>query len=134
MTPADLVVILLIANAVQNAMTGPDTSLSGGLIAAAVILALNRAITRLRARYPSLERLLYGAPTVLVRDGRVLTANLQREHIEQDEIEMAMREHGVESLSDVKTAVLELDGTISIIQEDKAAIRVRRRVRQFRRQ
>lgn len=132
MTVFDLVVILLIANAVQNAMVGPDTSVSGGIIAAFVLLAVNMLVARLRLRGRAWGRLLEGSPTILIHDGEFVRANLQREGVERDELEMAMREHGVDSVRDVKLAVLEVDGSISIVPADARVLRTRKHIRQFR--
>jgi hypothetical protein len=79
MTVFDLVVLLLIANAVQNAMVGPDTSLTGGVLAAVVLLILNAVVARLRLRWPRLRRLVEGSPTLLVLHGEVLAGHLRRE-------------------------------------------------------
>lgn len=132
MAVSDLVVILLIANSVQNAMVGPDVSLVGGLVAAFALLAVNRAVAFVRLRTPYLERLLEGSPTVLIQDGRFLEAQLRNEGLERSELEMVMREHGVESVDEVKLAVLETDGTISIVPRETNVIRTRRRVRQLK--
>ena len=125
----DLVVILIISNAVQNAMIGPDTSLTGGLIAAAVLVLLDRGLDRstLRARW--LGSLLAGTPTLLVNDGRVIEAHMRREGVSDDELLMALREHGFASPDDVKLAVLEVDGTISVVPREAPVQRTRRRVR-----
>ncbi len=132
MTVFDLVVILLIANAVQNAMVGPDTSVAGGIIAAFVLLAINWAVARWRQRSPFWGRILEGTPTVLIQDGEFIWPHLRREGIERTELEMAMREHGVESIRDVKLAVLEVDGSISIVPGDSRVVRTRKHIRQFR--
>jgi uncharacterized membrane protein YcaP (DUF421 family) len=129
MTVFDLVVILLIANAVQNAMVGADTSLQGGLIAAAVLLLVNRAVSTLGYRWMFWGRLLEGSPTVLVQDGQYLESRLRKEGLEKSRIEMAMREHGIESIDAVKLAVLETDGTISIVPNDSKVLRTKRSVR-----
>lgn len=134
MAPFDLVLILLIANAVQNAMVGPDASLGGGLIAAAVLLGGNMVLARFRERIPFLRRVVEGDPAVLISDGRLQTEALRREEIDIHELEEAMREHGVESLNDVKMAVLEVDGTISIVPQGTETIRTKRRFRQRHRQ
>jgi uncharacterized membrane protein YcaP (DUF421 family) len=115
MTVFDLVVLLLIANAVQNAMVGPDTSLGGGLLAAIVLLVLNALVARLRLRWPMLRRIVEGSPTVLVLRGEVITDHLRREGLDQDTLEAALREHGVADLDDVEMAVLEIDGSISVV-------------------
>ena len=129
MTVFDLVVILLIANAVQNAMVGADTSLQGGLIAAAVLLLVNRAVSSLGYRWMFWGRLLEGSPTVLVQDGQYLESRLRKEGLEKSRIEMAMREHGIEGIDAVKLAVLETDGTISIVPNDSKVLRTKRSVR-----
>jgi uncharacterized membrane protein YcaP (DUF421 family) len=129
MTVFDLVVILLIANAVQNAMVGADTSLQGGLIAAAVLLLVNRAVSTLGYRWMFWGRLLEGSPTVLVQDGQYLESRLRKEGLEKSRIEMAMREHGIEGIDAVKLAVLETDGTISIVPNDSKVLRTKRSVR-----
>jgi uncharacterized membrane protein YcaP (DUF421 family) len=129
MTVFDLVVILLIANAVQNAMVGADTSLQGGLIAAAVLLLVNRAVSTLGYRWTFWGRLLEGSPTVLVQDGQFLENRLRKEGLETGRIEMAMREHGIEDIDAVKLAVLETDGTISVVPNDSKVLRTKRSVR-----
>ena len=115
MTMFDLVVLLLLANAVQNAMVGPDTSLAGGLLAAAVLLIVNAVVARLRMRWPRLRRLVEGSPTLLVLRGQVLADHLQREGLDQETLEAALREHGVADLGEVEMAVLEIDGSISVV-------------------
>jgi uncharacterized membrane protein YcaP (DUF421 family) len=131
MTVFDLVVILLIANAVQNAMTGPDFSVQGGILAAFVLVILNRLVALLRLR-GGWGRFIEGTPTVLVEDGDLIEPHLRREGLEKAEIEMVVREHGVESLGDVKLAVLETDGSISIVPMASRVVRTRKRVRQLR--
>ena len=136
MSTGDLVMILLIANAVQNAMVGPDVSLVGGLVAAAVLLVLNFVVVRVSGSTALGERLLEGGPTMLVKDGRTVDANLRREGIAPEEVETAIREHGIADVSGVRAAYLEPDGTISVIPIDAQVYRGRRQVkhiRQFRR-
>jgi uncharacterized membrane protein YcaP (DUF421 family) len=128
----DLVLVLLIANGVQPAMTGPDTSLVGGIVVIAVLLTMNWLTGQAQLRSPRLNALLRGHPTVLVQDGQWLDAALQHEGVDRDECEMAFREHGVEGLGAVKLAVLEVDGTVSVIPNDSPSIRTRRRVRSVR--
>jgi uncharacterized membrane protein YcaP (DUF421 family) len=111
----DLVVLLLLANAVQNAMVGPDTSLLGGLLAALVLLALNGLVAQLRLRWPRLQRIVEGSPTVLVLHGEPVMPHLRREGIDQETLEAALREHGIANIRDVEMAVLEIDGSISIV-------------------
>jgi len=134
MSPADLVVILLIANAVQNAMVGPDASLAGGLIAAGALLAVNSLVIYAKEHVPSLRRLVEGEPAVLVADGQIVWKAMRREEIDIAELEQAVREHGVAGLDAVKMAVLEVDGTISIVPRGTETIRTRHRFRQRRQQ
>jgi uncharacterized membrane protein YcaP (DUF421 family) len=129
MTTFDLVVILVLSNAVQNAMLGPDTSLTGGLVAAATLLAVNTAVGRLGLRASWLSRYLTGTPTLLVHDGHLLEDQCRNERVSPDEVLQALREHGVESIEAVKVAVLEVDGTISVVPWDAPSSRTRRRVR-----
>ncbi len=133
MTPFDLVVILLIANAVQNAMVGPDTSVTGGLIAAATLIVGNYGVAQARERLPWLQRAVEGTPTLLINDGKFVPEHLRREGLEEEEVLMAIREHGVADVNDVRMAVLEVDGTISIVPADSKAMRTRKHVRFVRR-
>lgn len=130
MAPFDLVVILLIANAVQNAMVGPDTSLLGGLISAGVLLGANAVVARFRDQIPGLRRVVEGQPAVLISDGQLIAKAIAHEGIDIDELEQAIREHGIEKLEDVRMAVLEVDGTMSIVPMGVDTIRTHRRFRQ----
>jgi uncharacterized membrane protein YcaP (DUF421 family) len=129
MTTFDLVLILVVSNAVQNAMVGPDTSLTGGLLAATVLLLVNSLLDRLDLRWPWLHQRLVGQPSLLVNRGRFVDAHLRREGISREEVMQALREHGVDNLEDVQMAVLEVDGTISVVPADAKTTRTRRRVR-----
>ncbi len=133
MTPFDLVVIMLIANAVQNAMVGPDTSLTGGLIAAGVLIVGNYGIAQVRERVPWLRRAIEGAPTLLINDGQLVLQHLRREGLDEDEVLMAIREHGLTDLKEVRMAVLETDGSISIVPADSRTMRTRKHTRFARR-
>jgi uncharacterized membrane protein YcaP (DUF421 family) len=129
MTPFDLVVLLIISNAVQNAMIGPDTSLTSGLLAAATLVLVNTLIDRLNVRIPWLQHRLVGDPTLLVHEGRFVEDRLRRESISEEDVMQALREHGVDDLRKVKLAILEVDGTISVVPEDAKISRTRRRIR-----
>jgi len=132
MNVADLVVILLIANAVQNAMVGPDVSLVGGIVAAITLLVVNLLLTRLLARNPFAERVVEGTPTLLVKDGAFVVPNLRREGLATDEVEMAIREHGIDDEHGVRVAYLEPDGTVSGIPAGAPVLRGHGRVRRAR--
>ena len=124
----DLVFVVLVANALQPAMTGPDTSLVGGLVLIAALVTANAVVGRLD-QVPMIHRLFTPTPTVIIREGNYMPEQMTREGITQDEVEMAIREHGISGAKDVKLAVLEADGTISVVPRDLATQRPRRRVR-----
>jgi uncharacterized membrane protein YcaP (DUF421 family) len=128
----DLVFVLLVANAVQPAMTGPDASLFGGVIIVFSLLTANWTVGKLDD-IPAFHRLVTPAPTLLLKDGKLIEKAMEKEGITQDEVEMAMREHGLDDLALVKEAVLESDGSISIIGKDEKTQRRRRKVRFIRR-
>lgn len=119
MTPFDLVLLLLIANAVQNAMTGPDTSVTGGLVAAATLLVVNALVTYLVWRYKKVRRLAEGTPTILIHSGKILKENLAKEKVTSEALHQALREHGIASVEEVKLAVLEIDGSISVLKNEE---------------
>lgn len=128
-TLIDLVLILLLANAVQPAMTGPDTSLTGGLVIIVTLILVNRAIALARAKLPFVARLVESPPTELARDGAWIAGALEREELSIDDVTMAIREHGLTDVSEVKLAVLEGDGMISVVPRDPSKIGHRRRPR-----
>ena len=131
MSPADLVVILIIANAVQNAMNGGDVSLVGGLVSAATLVGMNLLLGRIGRGIPVLGRLVVEDPTLLLQDGEPIAKNMDSEHVDLADIEMAAREHGIDDLREVAAAVLEVDGSISIIPRKGGGYhRSRRRLRQ----
>jgi len=115
LAPFDFALILLIANAVQNAMVGPDTSLVGGLVAAAVLLGVNFVLGRLASRNRKVERMLRGQARILVNRGHVHEDALHYESISHEELLQALRENGCATLADCRLAVLEVDGSISVI-------------------
>lgn len=128
-TPFDLVTLLLLSNVVQNGMIGPDMSLVGSLVGVAVLLVANRAISRSAWARTRLE----GHPVLLVHRGHVQSDALAREHVSQDEPETAGREHGFERLEDIESAILEMDGTISVIGRGHAEVKKKiRKVRSSR--
>jgi uncharacterized membrane protein YcaP (DUF421 family) len=113
----DLVLVLLVANAVQPAMTGPDNSLAGGAIIIVALVLLNFALGWLD-RFGIFHRLLEPEPTLVISNGRYVVRNMRREGVERDELETAIREHGLDGVSQVQMGVLEPDGTISIVGQD----------------
>jgi uncharacterized membrane protein YcaP (DUF421 family) len=129
----DLVLLLLIANAVQNAMVGPDVSLQGGLLAAGVLVVLDRALAAVRIRSHRFDHALLGEPVLLVSGGEILQANLRKEDLSEEDLLMAVREHGLEGTNEVGAAWLENDGSISIVPSTQPPLKSpRRRARGLR--
>ena len=118
MTPFDLTLLLLLSNAVQNAMVGPDNSLLGGIIAAATLLALNFLVAELSGVNRRFRKFVQGSPTLLVHNGQLIPAHMARERVTFDEVERSMREHGISCIQEISLAVLEVDGSISILKYD----------------
>jgi uncharacterized membrane protein YcaP (DUF421 family) len=130
----DLVLVLLVANALQPAITGPDNSLTGGVIIILTLLLLNRLIAVLRSYWPAFDHLIEPPPTVVVEDGKLLKKNLEKEGLSESDVEMALREHGVDKIQSAKLAVLENDGSISVVDKNSPdSYRRRRRVRFLKR-
>jgi uncharacterized membrane protein YcaP (DUF421 family) len=119
MTPFDLTLLLLISNSVQNAMTGPDTSLVGGIVAASTLLLLNYAVGSLSGSSRVFRRVVEGQPSLLVHDGKAIESHMAKEHVSMDELQRALRERGIADLHDVALAVLEVDGSISCLKYDE---------------
>jgi len=111
----DLVVLLVIANAVQNAMVGQNTSLIAGLIAAGVILVLDLILHAAADRWEGLRDFLDGEPTILVDHGKVLWDNLRREGISDRELSVALRQNQLLSADEALFVFLETNGQISVI-------------------
>ncbi len=120
LNPADLILILLISNAVQNAMVGNDTSLSGGMVAAFALFSMNFIFRKIMLKYKLVNDAIEDKPEVLIRNGKPMFDSLAKIGISSEELEEVMREHGVEHYKDVKLAMLEMDGNISIISGNDA--------------
>lgn len=116
---ADVILILLISNSVQNAMVGQDTSLLGGLAAATVLFLINFILKKLMYKYKGFSNFMQEKPEILIHDGNLDFKSLSKLNITADELKEAMREHGIENYKDVKLAMLEIDGNISIISGNK---------------
>ena len=116
MSATEFITILLISNAVQNAMNAGDNSLSGGLILAAVLVFLSWSISELTFRSTFMRTLFEGTPTLLIHKGKLLDKNLKTERITHNELHTLLRKQGVHHFSDVHTAVLESDGSLSIVK------------------
>lgn len=114
-TPFDLVVVILIGESTQGALTGGDESLIGALVVSATLIALNYAIGFVTTRSALADRLIEGNAVLLVRDGRLLADALRRNNIPESDLDEAIRTEGIAGRKDVHRAFLEPNGTISVI-------------------
>lgn len=115
---SDLLVVVLIADAAQNAMSSEYKSVTEGAVLVGTIIAWDYSLDWLGYRFPALGRLLRPAPLPLVREGRALRQNMRREMVSMEELMAQLREQGVEHLSEVKKCYLEGDGHVSVIKKD----------------
>ena len=122
MSSFDLVVLLMISNVVQNAMIGNDNSVTGGFVGAATVLILNYGVARLVVSRKSFERLIEGAPTLLIHNGKVMERNLRRELLTRDELMAALRRQGILSMEEVHVALLEETGAITAVKRERSAV------------
>jgi uncharacterized membrane protein YcaP (DUF421 family) len=111
----DLATLIAIANAVQNAMTHGKGDLAIGLVCSMTLILIGWLITRAVVRLPGTQALIYGTPTILVSEGVAFGERLHKERVTHEELEVALRQHGLTSIAKVKLAVLEVDGAISIV-------------------
>jgi uncharacterized membrane protein YcaP (DUF421 family) len=133
-TVFDLALVLLAANALQPAMTGADASVPGGLVVILTVFLLNRAVALLRVRSKFVRGILEFAPTPIGRDGAWILPELVRQGLDSDDVEAALREHGLDSVRQLKLATLEADGSISIVAREKGdTSEARHRRRRYRR-
>ncbi len=117
-TPFDLVLLILIGNAVQNGLNGGDTSLTGALLLAAFLIALNYVVAFATSRWPRAERVVEGAPAVLARNGVLYESVLKRELVSRHDFDEALRMNNIAGLEDVELAILETNGSISVVPRD----------------
>lgn len=115
-TSFDMLLIVLLGNAVQNALLGTDTSVGGGLILAATLMLLNWGVGYVAARNDRIERVLEGVPVVLARDGHVFRDVLRRELVSRADFDKAMRENDCAQIDDIAVAMLETNGHITILK------------------
>jgi uncharacterized membrane protein YcaP (DUF421 family) len=128
----DLVLIIVLANAVQDAMLGDDMTLAGGLVSAATLLILNRIFTLVILRSDRFERYLLGQPLLILNDGQLIEEKMRREGVTPEQVLAALREHGLERFEQAHMCVLEVDGTISVVPMEATTFRTRRHFRALR--
>jgi uncharacterized membrane protein YcaP (DUF421 family) len=120
LTPFDLVVLLIISNVVQNAVIGPDNSLGGGIIGASTIFILNFFVVKLAYRSKRARQFLEPTPTLLIHNGKILHENLKKETITMEDLHAALRKNGLINPDEVRFAVLEDNGQISVVPRSQA--------------
>ena len=123
----DLVFILLISNSVQNAMVGNDSTLPGGIIAALGLFIANYILKLLFRSSPWFSKAVQGEKIILIQDGQILRHGLNRASMTMEELKMAVREHGVDSVTEVDLAILEVDGNISVLSDNYKHKTIKRR-------
>jgi len=115
--PFDLILLIILGDAVQQGLTQDDYSLTGAMLAIGTIAVLQVFVSWIGYRFPRTRAMLEGAPIIVVQNGEVIDANLKRERLDVEEIYEQARLQGIEHLSDVKWAVLETNGQLSFIKK-----------------
>ena len=115
LNPFDLVVLLVLSNTLQNAIIGPDNSVFGGLFGATTLLVINYLVVRFLFAHPKLERYVEGSAVILIQDGKILRRNMRRELITDDELKSRARLQGIENLSQIKCARIEVGGALTFV-------------------
>src|SRR6266550_4170193 len=118
--PIDLILLIIVGDAVQQGLTQDDYSLTGAVLAVGTIAFLQLTVSYANFRFPKLRPLLDGEPIVIVRDGKPIETNLRRERLTSDDLAVAMRRQNIAKLDDVAWAVMETSGAISFIKKSDA--------------
>ncbi len=129
LTSVELVVLMILGSAVETAMVDGNTSLPAGLVSASTLLVCNRLLTLSLRRWKWLQRLVIGGPVLLVNDGRFLEKHLRNVGLTEADVLQAIRERGYADLSEVRFAVLEVDGSVGVVPRDAPVHAHGRRVR-----
>jgi len=125
----DIVFILLISNAVQNSMIAANISFWGGICSAVTLFLVNFLFKNIIYKVPKVSEWVQGHPVMLIYDGKTIPLNMEKAKISMSELEEAAREHGIQSIEEVNLAVLEVDGSISVVTKEFANIFKRKRRR-----
>jgi uncharacterized membrane protein YcaP (DUF421 family) len=115
----DFLVLLLVANAVQNGIIGNDNSVTGAVLGATALFGINWSFKALAYRYPWADRVFDGSPSYLIREGQVVHSTMRREQISRPELRAIARRQGYDSLEDIGTAILETDGSVTFARKDE---------------
>ncbi|MGZ5034170.1 MAG: DUF421 domain-containing protein [Usitatibacter sp.] len=117
LAPFDLVLLLVLSNAVQNSMNGGDNSMIGGIISATTLIALNYAIGYATFRSKRLEAIIEGRPQVLIHNGHLFQDVMAKSQLTHHELEAALRQAGCANIGDCHSAILENNGSVSVVQK-----------------
>jgi uncharacterized membrane protein YcaP (DUF421 family) len=120
-TPFDMVLLILIGNAVQNGMNGGDNSLAGAIVLCLVLIGLNYLVARIASRNRRVQELIEGVPVLLARDGKVFDAVLRRENVSREDFDEALRQAENGECTQISYALLETNGKISFVMNDGKA-------------
>ena len=123
LAPFDLILLLVLSNAVQNAMNGGDNSVQAGLISALTLVTLNYGIGYATYRSKRLEALIEGRPQVLIHNGELYKDVMEQERLTQHELDAALRRQGVSNISHVRMAMIENNGEITVQLKSEASKR-----------
>lgn len=118
LTSFDLIVLLILSNVLQNAMIGPDNSVTGGLIGATTVLTVNWLVSRIAFLNRGFEKAIEGVPTLLVHDGQIIEANMKKERLSREDLLSNLRSQGVFDLGEVRACVLETSGKLSVLRRE----------------
>ena len=121
LAPFDLILLLVLSNAVQNAINGGDNSITGGVISATTLIVANSIVSRLTFRSKTMERIIEGRPELLIHNGRLFTHILDRARLTHHELNAALRAAGCSCVSEVHSAILENTGQITVHPRKKEA-------------
>jgi len=128
----DLILIIVLGNAVQNAMMNSDNTLCGGLISATVLLVTNKIFGIILHRSAKIERSMVGQPVLILNHGIPIKQKMLAEGITKEQLMQALREHGIFRPEDARMAVLEVDGTISVVPNDTDVLRTKHHFKALR--
>lgn len=116
LSPFDLVLLLVLSNAVQNSMNGGDNSLTGGMVSAATLVALNFVLALVTARSKKIEAFIEGRPQILIHNGQLFEDVLASTRLTHHEVQAALRQAGCATVTEVRMAILEINGAISVVK------------------
>ena len=114
LSPFDLVLLLVLSNAVQNAMNGGDNSITGGIISATTLIVANGVVSRITYKSKKMERLIEGRPEILIHNGKLFTEIMKREQLTHHELNAALRTAGCACIEEVHYAILDNTGEITV--------------------